>query len=100
MAEFVGTLMLASLVLAQANAVGAILTSTWFVAATAGLTLAVLVLALGRVSGGHFNPAVTLGAWSVRKVETTLKHRKINLNLSNKKDNPSPIWQKNINGKK
>jgi glycerol uptake facilitator-like aquaporin len=71
MAEFVGTLMLASLVLAQANAVGAILTSTWFVAATAGLTLAVLVLALGRVSGGHFNPAVTLGAWSVRKVETT-----------------------------
>lgn len=71
MAEFVGTLTLASLVLAQANAVGAILTSTWFVAATAGLTLAVLVLALGRVSGGHFNPAVTVGSWSVRKTETT-----------------------------
>ncbi|MDQ3093969.1 MAG: aquaporin [bacterium] len=71
LAEFFGTAILVSLVLAQVNAVGAILSSPWFVAATAGLTLSVLVLALGRVSGGHFNPAVTLGLWSVRKVQTT-----------------------------
>lgn len=71
LAEFVGTAILASLVLAQVNAVGAILSSPWFVAATAGLTLTVLVLAMGRVSGGHFNPAITVGLWSVRKVPTT-----------------------------
>ena len=35
------------------------------VALAHGLALAVLVSALGPVSGGHFNPAVTLGAWIV-----------------------------------
>lgn len=33
------------------------------VALAHGLALAVLVSALGAVSGGHFNPAVTLGVW-------------------------------------
>jgi MIP family channel proteins len=33
------------------------------VALAHGLVLAVMVSALGAVSGGHFNPAVTLGIW-------------------------------------
>jgi len=38
------------------------------VALAHGLTLAVMVSALGAVSGGHFNPAVTLAAWIMGKV--------------------------------
>ena len=38
------------------------------VALAHGLALAVLVSALGAVSGGHFNPAVTLGVWIMGKI--------------------------------
>jgi len=38
------------------------------VALAHGLALAVLVSALGPVSGGHFNPAVTLAVWIMGKV--------------------------------
>jgi MIP family channel proteins len=38
------------------------------VALAHGLALAVVVSALGAVSGGHFNPAVTLGVWIMGKV--------------------------------
>lgn len=35
-----------------------------------GLTVVTGAYALGHLSGGHFNPAVTLGVWAARKVET------------------------------
>lgn len=35
-----------------------------------GLVLAIMVSNLGHISGGHFNPAVTVSAWVVRKIET------------------------------
>ena len=38
------------------------------VALAHGLALAVLVSALGAVSGGHFNPAVTFGVWIVGRI--------------------------------
>ena len=38
------------------------------VALAHGVVLAVLVSALGAVSGGHFNPAVTFGVWLADKI--------------------------------
>lgn len=38
------------------------------VALAHGLALAVLVSALGPISGGHFNPAVTMAAWIMGKI--------------------------------
>ncbi len=39
------------------------------VALAHGVVLAVLVSSLGAVSGGHFNPAVTLGLWAAGKID-------------------------------
>lgn len=39
------------------------------VALAHGIVLAVLVSALGAVSGGHFNPAVTFGVWLTGKID-------------------------------
>ena len=42
------------------------------VALAHGLALAVLVSALGPVSGGHFNPAVTFGVWMTGRIAPAL----------------------------
>lgn len=69
-AEFFGTAVLTSAVLAQANS-NVIVNKTWFITATAGVTLGLLVLTIGKVSGAHVNPAMTIGLWTLRKIETT-----------------------------
>ncbi len=39
-----------------------------FTALAAGLTVAAFTSVVGKVSGGHFNPAITLGFLSIRKI--------------------------------
>ncbi len=66
-AEFLGTGVLTLLVLSvQRSTIGV----PFFVALAAGLAVAVMSFAVAGTSGGHFNPALTLGMWTARKIET------------------------------
>ncbi len=66
-AEFLGTGVLTLLVLSvQRSTIGV----PFFVALAAGLAVALLYFAVGNVSGGHFNPALTIGVWTARKIAT------------------------------
>lgn len=67
MAEFVGTFVLASAVLAMIGRTS----FPFFSALAAGLAVIGMTLAFGAVSGGYFNPAITIAAWTVRKLDTT-----------------------------
>jgi glycerol uptake facilitator-like aquaporin len=66
-AEFMGTMVLATVAI---NVSRSQIGIGYFVAIGVGLALGLLVLALGPVSGGHFNPAVTIGMWTLRKINT------------------------------
>lgn len=39
------------------------------IALAQGITLGIMITALGRVSGGHFNPAVTVGVWVTGRID-------------------------------
>jgi len=66
-AEFLGTFVLTSAVYA------ALLERlpAMFVASTAAIAMGLMVLLVGKTSGSHINPAVTVGMWTLRKIEST-----------------------------
>jgi aquaporin TIP len=73
-AEFVGTLALVfigagSVIIAIGNGGG--YAGLVGVALAHGFVLATFISGLGPVSGGHFNPAVTIGVWVGGKIEAT-----------------------------
>lgn len=66
-AEFIGAGVLTLLVLTvQRSSIGV----PFFVASAAGLSIVLMSFALGTASRAHFNPAITLGWWTARKIET------------------------------
>jgi glycerol uptake facilitator-like aquaporin len=66
LAEFLGTATLVSvaLVLTETTAV------SYFIATSLAVTLIVIVLVFGGVSGAHVNPALTFGMWTARRIGT------------------------------
>ncbi|PID32261.1 hypothetical protein CR970_01595 [Candidatus Saccharibacteria bacterium] len=65
-AEFVGSFMLASVVLAMLDKSQPLYATVLM----AGAALTLVALTVGRVSGTHINPAVTIGLWTIRRVDT------------------------------
>ncbi|MDZ4285506.1 MAG: aquaporin, partial [Candidatus Sungbacteria bacterium] len=69
-AEFIGTF---ALILFGAGSIIATGGNNLVAIALAhGLTIAIFVSALGAISGAHFNPAVTIGLWIGKKIESNL----------------------------
>jgi len=66
LAEFLGTgvLVMVALVLSQTTGV------PYFIATSVAVTLALVYVLFSSVSGGHFNPAITVGMWAARKMPT------------------------------
>ncbi len=65
-AEFFGTAVLATVAIASAGYFN--FTAPWYTAVAVGVAMATLVGVIGRVSGAHVNPAITLGLWTLKKV--------------------------------
>ena len=75
LAEFVGTFALvfvAAGAIAAASLSGDIDPSSLTVAFAYGLVVVVMVSALGHISGGHFNPAITLAFFVTRRLTVSL----------------------------
>lgn len=66
LAELLGTGIVAMMVLILADTTGV----AYFIGTSVAVTLGVVYMVFGNVSGGHFNPAVTFGLWTAKKIDT------------------------------
>lgn len=66
-AEFLGTAILAT---SAINVARSQIGIGYFVAFSVAITFGVLTLIFNATSGAHFNPAVTIGMWTLRKIKT------------------------------
>lgn len=66
LAEFLGTgiLVMVALVLTQTTAV------PYFIGTSVAVALVLVYVLFGSLSGGHFNPAITVGIWTARKISS------------------------------
>jgi len=69
-AEFIGTFALVFIGAGSVVLSGPSGSGTIGVAVAHGLVLAIMVSALGHISGGHFNPAVTVGVWVTGRIQS------------------------------
>lgn len=65
--EFLGTFTLTLVVLALSHSQ---LSLNFFIAVSAGMLVSLMTVSLAGISGAVFNPAMTVGLWTVRKLRT------------------------------